>query len=467
MEKIRILFYTDAFITDAPDPDLKTWGLSELKNLIKYKTRGLVEFEFNLVLRHLPLRQLEPKFLCQYDEVWIFGVLPWQGLPFELFDTEVQALKEWMDQGGGLFITGDHSIPKDGCEEDHAKFLNLGRSLGRRIKRAKELRVWQGPPTVCTDDNANTQDGNVSDLDDPKLDKDDIAQTLVDFPDPPHRLFWWKVETGGKVIPVQKFPDHGHEGALAFPDLTGPDWPSGSPAPVVAAKGRDKRFPVKPVIYPLVLAYDGDPVNVGRIVADSSFHHYFNLNLGRLVRRLANGYPEPDSDLDQIAQFFGNLALWLVPRKIRDKMKWEVLRRIVDHPEVFEAQGSGVAYLGKVARLSRDLEVEFQDFYRVLAPSEFEAPQTLLDELLNLLILGENSFAKLNIEDQEFVYGTILTVYHQLTWGTLPFGVSLDERLPALQLALSQGLQLVSEQVPELGERVAFARAALDELASS
>ena len=100
MDKIRILFYTDAYITDAPDPDLKTWGLSELKKLIVYKTRGLAEFEFDLVFRHLPLKQLDPKLLCKYDEVWVFGVLPWEGLPFELYDTEVQALKEWMDKGG-------------------------------------------------------------------------------------------------------------------------------------------------------------------------------------------------------------------------------------------------------------------------------------------------------------------------------------------------------------------------------
>lgn len=466
MEKIRILFYADAFITDAPDPGLKTWGLSELKKLIEYKTTGLAQFEFDLVLRHRPLKQLDPKFLCKYDEVWIFGALPWEGLPFELFDTEVQALKEWMDQGGGLFITGDHSIPKDGCEEDHKKFLNLGGSLGRRIKRAKELRVWQGPPTVCTDDNANTQDGNVNDLDDPDLDKDDIAQTLVDFPDPPHRLFWRKVEANGKVIPVCKFPDHGHEGALACPDLKGPDWPAGSPEPVVAAKGRDKR-PDKPFTYPLVLAYDGDHVNVGRIVADSSFHHYFNVNLGSLARRLPNGYPAPDSDLDQIAQFFGNLALWLAPRRIRDTMKWELLRRIADHPEVFEAQGSDVAYLGKVVRMARDLEADFQNLYRAFAPSEFEVAQVTLDRILNLLILGENGTEKLSVGGLELAYGTILTIYHQLTWGTLPDGGALDERLPSLQQALGRGIRIASEQAPELAEKFAFARATLDELASS
>src|SRR6185436_20318387 len=103
-------------------------------------------------------------------------------------------------------------------------------------------------------------------------------------------------------------------------------------------------------------------------------------------------------------------AVWLAPRRIRANIRWELLGRVADHPEVFEAQGSGVAYLGKVVRLARNLEVDFQSLYRAFAPSEFEKAQVPLDKILNLLILGENGSEKLSIRDQEFVYGTILTV---------------------------------------------------------
>ncbi|HXT88003.1 MAG TPA: hypothetical protein VN714_01985, partial [Trebonia sp.] len=69
-----------------------------------------------------------------------------------------------------------------------------------------------------------------------------------------------------------------HEGALAFPSsYPTPEWPSGpfgQPTPEVVARGTDKRFAAT---YDLVSAYDGSMASVGRIVADSTWHHYFHV----------------------------------------------------------------------------------------------------------------------------------------------------------------------------------------------
>lgn len=464
MQDIRVLFYTDSYINHDPDSELKTWGLSELEKLITYKTRGLATFQFDLINRHLDKQRIERKLLCKYDELWVFGVRTNKGEPFELNDDEVQALKNWMDQGGGLFVTGDHSVPFDSnlCEGDHKEFPNLGLSLGNRIKRAGEMREWKGPPTACAGslDNFNTQEfGNTNDLDDPGLDKDNVAQTLFEMPDPPHRLFWWRVDNDGKVIPIQKFPDHGHEGKLLLPDVSGKDWPARASKVVVAARGLDKRFGDKSRVYYLVLAFDGDTSGVGRIVADSSFHHYFNINLRNLPSRSSNGcacgYPELGSDLDQIAQYYGNLALWLTPLSARREIKFELLHRVAEHPEIFEVQGSDVTYMGRMARQVIALEVGgVSNLYLLLASSEFEASPRPFDEVLTLLLLGKSTFAELSVPEHEIILGSILRAYQAVVLPSKPLESDIRERRPLLIPAITEGLKRSVELSPGLRERV-------------
>jgi hypothetical protein len=58
-------------------------------------------------------------------------------------------------------------------------------------------------------------------------------------------------------------------------------------------------------IYYIVIAYDGSIAGVGRIVADSTWHHHMNVNL--------KGFPPGDSMIAQFARFYVNLAVWLSP----------------------------------------------------------------------------------------------------------------------------------------------------------
>jgi len=331
---IRILFYTD--YDEMTDQSCAAFGLSELRKLILFKTAplcGIFTVEMSSINRHRDLttgeivkgaNKLTKNLLDQFDEIWFFGFLQTNTLETsenELNNDEVSNLRAWMDAGGGVFLTGDHSIPDvrlcddDQRNQDHQTYLNIGRALGHRIPRAGQLRVWKGPPTsvarglpLAQRDNFNTLVGDVKDLDEADfLQTDETAQELI-FPGKiPHKLFWLFFNADQSIIPVTKFPDHMHEGKLRVPEVLDGDWPVASPTPSVVAFGRDNRPFKEKRIHPLVSAYDGHQVAgrgqtqpLGRIVADSSFHHYVNINLLGFKRDIC-GNPLPSSPLDEIA----------------------------------------------------------------------------------------------------------------------------------------------------------------------
>lgn len=462
MTEIRILLYTDYNVI-GETPSLNSWGITELEKFILYKTEGVADFKLHFLNRHEPKPKSNPltrKLLYQYDELWVFGFHRPRAVPYELDAQEVDVLKEWMDNGGGLFMAGDHAAGLC-ATADPKTFSVWGRSLGEPMKRAGQLRVWQGPPTGCPHpkledrDNFNTCEGsNPQFLDRPELQSDGRPQTLLHLSDPPHRLFWWRKDSSGKMLPITVFPDHHHEGKLIIPDELGGDWPPHSPLPVVAAEGRDKRFPNEDRRYKLVIAYDGDSVKVGRIVVDSSFHHYLNINLSDLHARDAAGYPVENSDLDQIAQYYGNLAYWLAPQALRDEIKFNLFFRLAEHPDVFEVSGSGCQSLGQAAQYVLDLQIGASNLHRIFAPSEFEMTPRLIDELLALFFLGENSLVELTPVERSSALGAVINVYHEFVAESgVDTPSELDER-PLLLDILARGITSASKVYPFVTEKL-------------
>ena len=224
----------------------------------------------------------------------------------ELDDEEVKVLERWMSSGGVL-MAGDHSVYAPGGNETDLPetFQCLGRAVGHRVPSAGQLRKWEGPPTVNFENSFNTLVRTAAadeDFDDLQLDP--VPQTLRLVPlgpdGSPHRLFL------GKGGTINVFPDHKHEGKVIIPETLGSDWPpcdekddSKKPRPACVAYGCDKRSCQSS---PALATYDGDSLGVGRIVADSSWHHYLNDNL--------RGLPETGDNpiLDLLAQFYHNLA---------------------------------------------------------------------------------------------------------------------------------------------------------------
>ena len=283
-----------------------------------------------------------------FDEIWFFGLHQantekfslgvFRGGPEnELNADEVAYLEAWMKveggYGGGVLMTGDHNNPvpprwlrnRNGrCTDpiEEPGLLGLGRAIGRCVPRAGELRKWHGAPSSCIEDRINTvaSDGRQSDRVPQKLFHVHVnADGEPDSQGQPHPLFFYRP---GEFIDL--FPDHRHEGALVIPDLSNeavwPVGPNGQPKPCVVAFGTHSQSGER---IGLVSAYDGDRAGVGRIVADSSWHHYLNINL--------KGFPHPAlpaTPSDKIGRYYGNLAMWLAPmhkrRQMAQAMYWEL-----------------------------------------------------------------------------------------------------------------------------------------------
>jgi hypothetical protein len=356
-----------------------------------------------------------------FDEIWFFGLhqtstrdfsllLGHSGPESELNQDEVSALEQWMkgraedgSEGGGILMTGDHAneLPSDllgnpnipcGNMSAGVSFLSLGRAIGRCVPRAGLLRKWEGPPTSRPIDSFSTLVG-------PGFQLDRFPQQLVlrnvnldGDPDPngqPHPVFFYR---GDRFIEV--FPDHGHEGAIVIPDTFDESWPTGpngQTRPHVVAFGRDNRDNKE---LNIIAAYNGDLAGVGRIVADSTWHHYMNLNLSGFEHPAPLGSPA-----DQIGQFYANLAVWLAPRRKRDAMAramcWDLARFTRLLEPLANPQGIGEAAHSVLMKVASNCEIH--ELIQALCPKQFE---------INV------SAAEINSNRQLFL-GHVLDLYHQ------------------------------------------------------
>lgn len=448
LPEIRLLFYTDdpAKVNDLPGDHF--FGVFQLKEHIRVHAPAFAKVTATLISRN-SLRAHADKKLdhvfarARYDEIWFFGMHQKNKRPYtlefpkgggpesELDSNEVQLLERLMstedgNPGIGVLMTGDHANPPPDivlpqsstvlCPEGipHETFLSLGRAIGYKVPRAGLMRKWQGPPTHCCEDSFNTQvfpaGGNPEG---PAFQADSDPQYLdlqrfkpdgtPDQQGQPHPLF---IARNGELIEV--FPDHMHEGEIVVPtDLDCQTWPCSSgfqPKPRLLAEGTDKRDNTK---LGVVAAYDGDAVNRGRIVADSSWHHYFNVNLNLFP---SNSPPGTFGDL--IGQFYGNLVVWLAPQAVRVEMARLMLTWVATHPLMMEEAGSGPLNTGRAA---------YQILLTVSSPCE-------VNELLAALCPADlrNMCESLHLPDEwisppfparQILLGTILENYYYRVTG--------------------------------------------------
>jgi hypothetical protein len=436
MRTIKVLIYTDYNDPEEPshnitlepsDPFVSDFGLSMMHDLILRNRRPFTDIQFDLVNRNIPThasQRLTPELLADYDELWVFGLYQvdmnnptdgYGGPHNELKDEEVAALRCWMDtKKGGILITGDHSAtnPK-GADQPPAQLLNLGRALGHRIPRAGRMREWEGPPTAIRGQGYNTQNPTGAiELDHLSLQEDAEPQRIFlqlykgQEGDAPHELF-----QGGPTNRIHVFPDHMHEGKLIIPCPVGDEWPAGSPTPEIVAWGADYRF-FPPKFYPLVSIYDGHQSSVGRIVADSSWHHYLNINLRCLPSRPLCSCT-PTSVLEQIGFYYKNLVYWLAPEEVQREMNMNMIRFLAAHPQIIEVADSDPVTLGKTAIFvleQKSLSHELDGLLKAVLPKELLSEHNPLPAIPRDLLLGSilksyinNQRAKGNAAEPESV----------------------------------------------------------------
>jgi len=272
--------------------------------------------------------------LADYDEVWflLLGKEKVGGLG----DGEVEALRTWMDRGGGVLITGDHAVGQ------HPPLEGIGRTVGRRVPRARHLRAWDRPGKKEDQEPHDTRT-----IFDAGADVDGVPQRLL-VQQPRHHLF----------NPARPYylPDHSHEGVVLAPALPtdedglaqwrakGDDSGTAPPRPRVIAKGVDW---ASGDTFDLMAEWDGEAVGVGRILADSSWHHYTDSNLASI------GEPF----LSRILDFYVQQAWWLLAAEKRCVLLARALAEVMRLPDAVDYEHTDVRALGELTldRLRRKL----------------------------------------------------------------------------------------------------------------
>lgn len=317
----------------------------------------------------------QPGFdIDDYDQVWFFGfnsgqstTSPGPGLaPTALTDAELEILFRWMDRGGGVFATGDHAT--------------LGASLCSRIPRVRNMRKWTAADGVPPASGATRHDTLLKGHDNPATAIDESSRYTFDdeSDDVPMKIrprwyhhhhcahphvhwhhWYWPYFHAHSPHPllcgedgvIDILPDHPHEGEVVTPSnlnqtlsfgsyVNVREYPdlAGSPlAPEVVAWARVQndhtnvnsfKGTANGKEFGAIGAYEGHCVDVGRVVVDSTWHHWFDVNLtGRMNfgsdnpgstddPRKLNGFndtPAGQAALARIRNYFRNIAIWLAP----------------------------------------------------------------------------------------------------------------------------------------------------------
>lgn len=419
--RIRILLYTDDPRFSTSTLPIPHFALGQMIERLRGHAPSFAEISTTVVNRSADQQSNKLDVLLNresFDEIWFFGMrqanTAGEGeTASELDQGEVDALRQWMNKGGGVLITGDHAngLPLHlvanaynpcGAFAADVQFLGLGRALGHCVPRAGLLRKWEGPPTLRPGDSLMTDDAEQSDRDGQELLLENV--NLFGEPDTdgqPHPLFFyrWRDRYSRSTQYINSFPDHDHEGAVVIPKTLDADWPTGrrgQTQPHIIARSTHVQTGTE---INILAAYNGDLAFVGRIVADSSFHHYVNLNL------LGFEHPAPaGSPADQIGQFYANLAVWLAPRRKRREMALAMCWANAQYTFLQEPVGD-VERISKASQLllSRSaLPCEAHELVQALLPPH-------ADDIAEMAEKKDFDFQAI----RDLFLGNVTTLYHE------------------------------------------------------
>ena len=299
-----------------------------------------------------------------YDQIWFFGFDPGNDAspddanidtisgnnPNPLNDpAEIEILSTWMNTNkGGVLAIGDHHY--------------LGASLCSKIPRVRKMRRWTNAdhvPSISGPDRHDTnQDKAGTGVIPFNAQSDDVPQHIEVLKKRYVRNIFTTIGIPHPILcgadgEINIFPDHPHEGEVLGTyydtgtdgtpvNLTGnypgaiPEFPdavsgAGKPEPQIIALGHplnnprlDKNQAHNPEHNPthtnssapfgLVSVYDGEQAGVGRVVTDSTWHHWFNINLvGLDTVATADKYRK-------IQNYYTNVAIWLCNANLRHRI---------------------------------------------------------------------------------------------------------------------------------------------------
>ncbi len=376
--------------------------------------------------------------LDDYDEVWCFGFAPGNdgssddgnisSSPYASTDQDLAVLTQWMNAGGGVLAMGDHHY--------------LGAAMCGSIPRVRSMRRWsnaQGVPPINGPERLDTHRPQ-NPAQDPSIDPTpDVIPSGAQSDDVPQVIDWkrysvWApfiferryrphpVLCGGDLGVIDVLPDHAHEGWIyedheidlgatySFAGTSGDEYPSAGgaqPSPEVIAWANTlpdppynhAKGPAPARRFGVIGAYDGDAVDVGRVLVDSTWHHWMDINLNGLDAE------SPDTEFQKIARYFRNCAVWLAREHQRQRMLqystfWGLL-----HATAFEEFGPAASLhllggkaIDVIGRLTSECLV--RDWINIFVPvrlrEELRIPHPIPDpcwscppfELLQRAVLG-------------------------------------------------------------------------------
>jgi hypothetical protein len=285
----------------------------------------------------------------EYDVCFIFAIRPDGSLAPE----EIDAIARFMEEGGGVFATGDHE--------------DLGARTAKDIPRVSSMRKWfwdpadpnnfENAPSIAGINRLSTNlpgDDELYEFDDQSdrhlqrlyLNRRTEAGGDVDMP---HPLMQAR-GSDGRIKAIVHIPDHPHEGQCVIPSAEAlqnkEEWPlelgsneTVSPEIVAKSMSHGGGFSGKEHLIPrefiAIAAYDGHRAGVGRVVTDATWHHFIDINIdgtgsldnsgsSRTALMPADDEIVPDIERQRIAiqlkrlqQHWRNLAEWLMPPQAR------------------------------------------------------------------------------------------------------------------------------------------------------
>lgn len=298
------------------------------------------------------------RVIDDYHVIFIFAVNSGSSIP----DTELQEIHAWMNNGGGVFATGDHDT--------------LGESLCTKIPRVATMRKWSDADDVPPGSGVERIDTNQPDPTNPgQVAGTTVIPNAVQGDAYPQKITWladriqylggWKViKYPHEVLchpqlgPIDLMPDHPHEGECVNPatiDITNniefgaaDEYPAHSVSgrrerPQIIAKGRTSsqytlaKGPVDPLVFNMISVYDGHKSEVGRVVVDSTWHHWYGMNIDGLI---ASG----GTNWEKIGQYFLNVAKYLAPEGVfRERCWFDILDAQFKYPFVEEQLATGIS----------------------------------------------------------------------------------------------------------------------------
>lgn len=278
--------------------------------------------------------------LNDFDQVWLFGInSSASGLP----EAERTVVENYMNGGGGLFATGDHG--------------SLGSALCGNISRVKDMRHWAHTPAGSTDSTSEVSmiGTKRNDTNRPRSgdatsrffdnQSDNLPQTIAvrTFGSgQPHPLLSIRTSLRPSGI-IDIMPDHPHEGECKHETsftVNGITIPTQIIATSFVLGGSTTnggnaggKALTDPHCFPSIAVWDGRPANAGRIVIDSTWHHFVNVNLNGVGSQGPSFTPNDlagqqsgltTADFNVIRQYYMNIALWMSRKKT-----WWCLRRFL------------------------------------------------------------------------------------------------------------------------------------------